>query len=99
MYANTATNLIPFLAGGGIAKAANGFVPGNDHKDGIPVMVSSGELILNKAQQGVLASQLQGSGLGNLNLSATISGEQIRLVLNNNGLRTGNGEYVQTNFR
>jgi hypothetical protein len=48
---------------------------------------------------GNLASQLEGNGLGNLNLSATISGEQIRLALNNNGRRTGRGEYVQTNFR
>ena len=34
----------------------------------------------------------------NLNLSATIDAEQIRLVLNNRGRRTGRGEYVQTKF-
>jgi molecular chaperone Hsp33 len=29
-------------------------------------------------------------------LTATIKGEQIRLALNNNGRRTGRGEYVQS---
>ena len=60
--------------------------------------VNSGELILNRAQQGNLASQLQG-GMGAMQLSAIITGEQLRLVLNNNGRRTGRGEYVTTNFR
>lgn len=91
--------IIPFRRGGIVPQAAGGWrVPGHDYSDRTPVLVSSGELILNKAQQGNLASQL-GGGLGNLNLSATISGEQIRLVLNNNGRRTGRGEYVTTNFR
>jgi hypothetical protein len=62
-------------------------------------MANAGELVLSRSQQSTLASALEGNGLGNLNLSATISGEQIRLVLNNNGRRTGRGEYVQTNFR
>lgn len=57
--------------------------------------INSGELVLNRAQQGILASQLEGSGLGGLNLDTVISGEDIRLVLNNNGRRTGRGEYVQ----
>ena len=97
MWANVTTNLIPFMKTGGIAHAAQGFVPGNNYSDNVPLMVSSGELILNRAQQGNLASQLEGgAGLGELNLSAVIRGEQIRLVLNNNGRRTGRGEYVQS---
>jgi hypothetical protein len=48
---------------------------------------------------GNLASQLEGNGLGNLNLTATIKGEQIKLALNNNGRRTGKGEFVQSNSR
>ena len=98
----TATNFIsPFFAQGGIVPHAAGgwVVPGNDHSDRTMVAVSSGELILNKAQQGNLASLMENGGISGLNLSATISGEQIRLVLNNNGRRTGRGEYVQTNFR
>ena len=94
------TSWLPW-ANGGVVHAANGFVPGNNMSgDLIPSMLNSGELVLNKAQQGNLASQLEGGGvLGNLNLSATISGEQIRLALNNNGRRTGHGEYVQSNRR
>ena len=80
-----------------------GIVGGNSYSgDNIfagNAMLNSGEVVLTRAMAGNLASQLEGNGLGNLNLSATISGEQIRLALNNNGRRTGRGEYVQTNFR
>ena len=100
LTANTTTNIIPGLAHGGIARAANGFVGGNTFSgDQIPIMVNSGELILNRAQQGAIASQLQGGGMAGMQLSAVITGEQLRLVLNNNGRRTGRGEYVTTNFR
>ena len=87
------------LAGGGIVHAANGYtVPGNNYSgDMVPAMLNSGELVLNRAQQGNLAAQLEGNNLQNLNLTATIRGEQIRLALNNNGRRTGRGEYVQSN--
>ena len=88
------------LANGGVVHAADGYqVPGNRMSgDQVPAMLNSGELVLNKAQQGNLASQLQG-GMGAMQLSAIITGEQLRLVLNNNGRRTGRGEYVTTNFR
>ena len=88
------------LAGGGIAHAANGFIGGNTFSgDQIPIMVNSGELILNKAQQGNLASQLQGGGMGNLQLEAVVRGEDLRFIINSNGRRTGRGEIVTTNFR
>jgi hypothetical protein len=80
--------------------AEGGIVKGNTYSsDQIPARLNAGEVVLTHAMAGNLASQLEGNGLGNLNLSATISGEQIRLALNNNGRRTGRGEYVQTNFR
>lgn len=98
-----------FHNGGLIGRAAGGMmIPGNSMSgdrlrlpvDGGRGMigVNSGELILNRAQQGVIASQLEG-GIGAMQLSAIITGEQLRLVLNNNGRRTGRGEYVTTNFR
>lgn len=98
MWANVATGFLPFFKTGGIVPhAANGMViPGNNFSDNTLIAASSGELILNKAAQGNLASQLTGGTLGELNLSAVIRGEQIRLVLNNNGRRTGRGEYVQS---
>lgn len=93
------------LAGGGIIKAAGGTLVGNsysgDNLRGIDPSgqiygLNAGEVVLNKAQQGNLASQLSGSGMQGMKLDAVITGEQIRLVLNNNGRRTGRGEYVQT---
>ena len=56
--------------------------------------INSGELILNRAQQDSIASQIQDGGMQNLRLSATVTGEQIRLVLNNTGKRQGMGEYL-----
>ena len=79
--------------------AEGGIVPGNNMSgDNVPVMANSGELILTRAMQSNIASQLEGGGVQNLRLSATITGEQIRLALNNNGKRTGRGEYVTSNF-
>ena len=103
--------IVPAFANGGlIGKAAGGMlIPGNSFSgdnirlpvDGGRGMigVNSGELILNKSQQNNLANAIQGNSFENLNLTATIRGEQIRLALNNNGRRTGRGEYVQSNRR
>lgn len=101
--------IVGFANGGLIGKAASGMLVGN-HMSGdnlrLPVNgggmigVNDGELILNRSQQGVIANALEGgNALQNLQLNAVIRGEQIRLVLNNNGRRTGRGEYVQTNRR
>jgi hypothetical protein len=98
--------IVPAFAQGGlIGRAAGGMmIPGNSMSgdrlrlpvDGGRGMigVNSGELILNRAQQGNLASQLEGGGIGNLHLDTIISGEDIRVVLKNNGRRTGRGEYI-----
>ena len=79
--------------------ANGGIVPGNSYSgDNLRTSdygVNSGELILNRAQQNNIAAQLQGSGMQNINLTATVTGEQIRLALNNTGRRTGNGEYLK----
>ena len=104
--ANWLDAMIPF-AHGGMIKAFSGTLVGNtysgDQLRGIDNQgqlygLNAGEVVLNRAQVGTLASQLQG-GMGAMQLSAIITGEQLRLVLNNNGRRTGRGEYVTTNFR
>jgi hypothetical protein len=88
-----------FATGGTIPHANSGYFVGGTHFSGdvTPIMANAGELILNKVQQNTLAGMLStNEGIGNLNLTATIKGEQIRLALNNNGRRTGRGEYVQS---
>lgn len=88
--------------------AEGGMIKGNSYSgdnlmamgpNGSLIGLNAGELVLNKSQQNNLASQLQSNPIGGLNLTATIRGEQIRLALNNNGRRTGRGEYVQSNKR
>lgn len=96
LYANTTLEAIPFFKTGGIVHAAAGYrVPGNDFSDHTPVMVSSGELILNRAQQGNIASQLEESRQNNTtNIVGRIAGEDIILSANNYLRRTGKGELV-----
>lgn len=101
MAANTATNLIPGFANGGIIPhAAGGTVAGTHYSgDVTPILANAGEVVLNRAQVGNLASTLQGGGLGNLQLEAIVRGEDLRFIINSNGRRTGRGEIVTTNFR
>ena len=65
--------------------AEGGIVGGNSYSGdniyGGGAMVNSGELVLNKAQQGNLASQLQGNGLQNMNISGRIKGTDIILSI------------------
>jgi cell division FtsZ-interacting protein ZapD len=94
---NTATNFIPVFAGGGvIPHAATGYyVPGNNYSgDTTPILANAGELVLNKAQQGNLASQLEGGGIAQGTPEARISGEDIWITLNNYTQRSGYGEIV-----
>lgn len=96
----SAISAIPFLANGGVIKAAGGTVTGNTYSgDQIPAMLNAGEVVLNRAQVGNLASQLTGGGLAGLQLEAVVRGEDLRFIINSNGRRTGRGEIVTTNFR
>lgn len=74
--------------------AEGGIVPGNNYNDGLTASVSSGELILNQAQQNTLASRLQESS-SSAGGRATVSGEQIILAVNAYGRRTGRGELIR----
>ena len=91
-----ADTLIPFRRGGIVPHAAGGYrVPGNDYADMTPIMVSSGEVILNKAQQGNLLSQMQQARESDHGeIVARLSGEDILLVANRHLRRTGKGELV-----
>ena len=95
---NSVSNFIPFFKGGGIVPhAALGYaVPGNDYSDSTPVMVSSGELILNRSQQGNLASQLEQARKESVGGGGTpyVQGELIYLGVNNFLKRSGRGEIV-----
>ena len=79
--------------------AEGGIVRGTTYSgDKIPAMLNAGEVVLSRAAAGNLASQFSGIGMQNLHLSATVSGTQLRFVLNNESQMRGRGQYVTTNF-
>ena len=70
--------------------AQGGIVPGSDYTDNTPVFVSSGELILNKAQQNNVASAIQERNpLGNLKLVSRLSGKDILIAIDNTNRSEG----------
>ena len=85
-----------FHNGGIVPHAATGMIiPGNDYSDRTPVLASSGELILNKAQQGNIASMLDGGNRGGgYQGTPYVDGEKIFLGVNNFLRRSGRGEIV-----
>lgn len=80
--------------------ANGGIVPGNslsgDNVYGGGAMVNSGEVVLNKAQQGNLASQLTDSAVQGFGGQPYVEGEKIFLGMNNTSRRMGRGEIVTT---
>lgn len=82
--------------------ADGGIIPGNNFSgDMLTANVNAGELILNRAQQSSIASQLASSNpMGGMQLEALISGESLRLVLANNASRRGGNrsQYAITKF-
>lgn len=76
--------------------ANGGIVQGNTYSgDQIDIKANAGEVVLSRAQQGNLAEQLSGGGIGNMQLEARVSAEDLIFVLNNNGLRRGYGKYIK----
>lgn len=81
------------LAHGGIVRAAQGYVPGNNYSgDMVPALLNSGELVLNRAQQNSLANDLQGNGLQNLRLRTEVSGRNLIVVIENDLKARGKGQ-------
>ena len=78
--------------------ANGGIVPGNNYSGDMlrtsDYGINSGELVLNRAQAGVLAAELSNETPGFGHLETYISGEQLRIVLNRNSMRRGKGEYI-----
>ena len=93
---NTVGSVLGLFRNGGIVPhAATGLmVPGNDFSDSTPVMVSSGELILNKAQQNAVAQGLREERGGGYDGLPYVDGEKIYLGMNNFLRRSGRGEIV-----
>lgn len=93
-------NSIPIigqLANGGLVRAAGGtFVPGTSYSgDRVPALLNSGELVLNRSQQGVLANALSGNAFDNLELTASLNGEDIVFAIDNASRRRGKGTMVR----
>ena len=79
----------------GFARAANGCVSGTRFSgDQIPIAVNSGEMILNRAQQGNLAAQLSEGGMNGMELGTIITGEQLKIVLRRHLRRTNHNESI-----
>ena len=87
-----------FLNRGGIVRAAGGYtVPGNYGYDAVPAMLTSGEVVLNSAQQGVLASRLSENNSVPSKTMAVINGDQMKLLLMNSAQANGKtiSEYLE----
>lgn len=74
--------------------AQGGIVGGSNYTDGITARVSSGEMVINEADQKKLYEQIHSGGIGGGNGRAVVTGEQIVLAINNWGKRTGRGELI-----
>jgi hypothetical protein len=75
--------------------AEGGMIPGNSYSgDSQWARVNAGEVILNKAQQANLASQLHDGGNAGTSSVPYVNGEQIFLGINNYLRRSGRGEII-----
>lgn len=74
--------------------ATGGIVGGSNYTDGITARVSSGEMVINEADQKKLFEQIHSGGIGGGGGRAVVTGEQIVLAVNNYGKRTGRGELI-----
>lgn len=89
MSALAALAQIPSFAEGGV-------VPGANFRDGIAARLSSGEMVINPADQKKLFESIHSGNLGGGGSArSVITGEQIVTVVNNYGRRTGRGTILK----
>lgn len=99
---DTVGSILGIFNGGGIVHAAGGRIIGGNSFSGDNIYagnawVNAGELVLNRAQQGNLASQLRDGGNGAGYASQPyVNGEQIWLGMSTYLKRSGKGEIVLT---
>ena len=80
--------------------AEGGLVPGSSFSgDNLTANVNSGELILNRAQQGSIASQLQGAAQQTVVVEGRISGKDILLSANNTNRAAGGSRGYYTKVK
>ena len=94
----SAVTAIKQVTSSGKGFANGGIVPGNsfsgDNLHTSDYGINSGELILNRSQQNVIASQLQG-GAANIHMQGVVRGHDILLAGSNYALSTGKaGAYL-----
>ena len=88
-----------FKNGGIVPHAAGGIVAGTHYSgDVTPILANAGEVVLNRAQVGNLASSLQGNNQQPSG-SPYVTGEMIYLGLTNYLKSTGRGEIMTSRFK
>lgn len=87
-----ATAWLPFKNGGPV-HAASGIVMGSNYLDRVPATLSSGEMVMNEADQSALWKAIKSGDFGGGGTATSIvSAEHIILAVNNHGMRTGKGK-------
>ena len=97
---NKVSTMLGLFSHGGVVKAAGGYrVPGTAFSgDMVPARLNAGEVVLNQAQAGVIASNLQGQEFSGGVLQPYTDGEQIYLGVETMLKRKGKGEIVTTSM-
>lgn len=87
-----ATAWLPFKNGGPV-HAASGIVMGKNYLDRVPATLSSGEMVMNEADQSALWKAIKSGDFGGGGTATSIvRAEDIILAVNNHGMRTGKGK-------
>ena len=88
----SATAWLPFKNGGPV-HAASGIVMGKNYIDRVPATLSSGEMVMNEADQSALWKAIKSGDFGGGGTATSIvRAEDIILAVNNHCMRTGKGK-------